>query len=83
MRRTQLGESAENILRCLGALEGVCEQVDDVVVAPEIREVFEREVDSAGHRAGAAQVTEFVELSLSAGHAVTLLRRADRPLLCG
>jgi hypothetical protein len=30
--------------------------------------VFEREVDRADYRARTAQITEFVELSLSAGH---------------
>jgi hypothetical protein len=62
-------------------LDGGGEQVDDVVVSPEVREVFEREVDRANHGARAAQVTEFVELSLSAAHTVTMRPRADFPLL--
>ena len=60
-------------------LDGRGEQVDDVVVSAELIEVFERQVDRPGQRAGPAQVTEFVELSLTAAHAVTIHLRADSP----
>ena len=42
-------------------LDGLGDQVDDVVVLPEAGEVFEREVDRADYHAGAAQVMQFVE----------------------
>jgi len=60
--------------------EGFGEQDDDVVVSPEFSEVLEREVDGVAHRTASAQVAELVELSLSAGHAGTMRRRADLPL---
>jgi hypothetical protein len=78
--RTQLSESLASTLGRLHVRDGVGDQLDDFVVSPEVGEVFEREVDRADHRARAAQVTEFVELSLSAGHAVTIRPRADSPL---
>jgi hypothetical protein len=56
-------------LMLLGVLDSSGDQVDNVVVAPEASEVFEREVDRADHCEAAAEVTDFVELSLSAGHA--------------
>jgi hypothetical protein len=80
VRRTQLGESMVSTLRRLRVLDRAGELVDNLVISPEMGEVFEREVDRADHRAGAAQVTEFVELSLSAGHVVTIRPRADSPL---
>ena len=58
----------------------VGEQVDDAVVPPELREVLEREVDGAHHRTGATEVTELLELSIAAGHAVTIRGHADAPL---
>lgn len=61
-------------------VEDLGEQGDDVVVAPELREVLEREVDGTADGAGAAQVTELVELSLATGHTLTIRRRADAPL---
>ena len=79
-RRAHLGESVASTLGRLCALDGAGEQGDDVVVSPKVGEVFECEVDRADHRAGVAQVTEFVELSLSAGHAVTIRPGADSPL---
>jgi hypothetical protein len=42
--------------------------------------VFEREIDRADQRSGAAQVPQFVELSLSAGHAATIYLHADPSL---
>jgi hypothetical protein len=80
VRRTQLRESVASTLMRLHVLDSVGEQVDDVVVAPEMGEVFEREVDRSDYRARATQVAEFVELSLSAGHAVTIRPGADSPL---
>ena len=80
MRLAQLGKSVTSTLSCLRVFDGIGEKVDDVVVSPELREMFERQIYRADHGAGAAQVTEFVELSLSAGHASTLHPRADPPL---
>ncbi len=81
VRRAQLGETVPSTLGRLRVLDGAGEQVDDVVVSPEMGEVLECEVDRAHDRAGAAQVTKFIELSLSAGHVVTIRPRADSPLL--
>jgi hypothetical protein len=83
VRRAQLGESVANTLRRLRVLDRVSEHVNNVIVSPEVGEVFERQVDRPCHRAGAAQLTKFVELSLSARHAVRLRRFADRPLYRG
>jgi hypothetical protein len=69
VRQAQLGESVASTIRRVRTLDGVGQQVDDVLLSPEVGEVFEREVDGADHPTGAAQVTEFVELSLSAAHA--------------
>jgi hypothetical protein len=80
MRLAQLRKSETSTVSCLREFDGIGEKVDDVVVSPELSEVFERQIDRADHGAGPAQVTEFVELSLSAGHASTLHLRADRPL---
>ena len=59
---------------------GVRKHVDDLVVAPEVGEVFEREVDRADHGAGAAQIAKLVGLSLSEGHVTTIHPCADAPL---
>jgi hypothetical protein len=80
LRLAELRESVAHPLRRLRALDGIGEQGDDVVISPELGEVFEREVDRAGHRFGATQVAEFVELSLSAGHEATIEQRADPSL---
>ena len=82
MRLAQLGKSVTSTVSCLRVLDGIGEKVDDVVVAPELSEVFERQIDRADHGTRAAQVTKFVELSLSAGHARTLHPPADPPLHC-
>ena len=58
----------------------VGEHVDDLVVAPEVGEVFERQVDCTNQRAGTAQVAKLVGLSLSEGHVTTIHPRADTPL---
>ena len=67
----------------VGDLDGLGEQVDELIVAPEMGEVFERQVDRPRHRAAAAQVAKLVELSLSAGHGATIHPRADAPLHSG
>jgi hypothetical protein len=76
----QLAESVARTFGRAGVLEGFGEQIEDVVISPEVGEVFEREVDRADGCAGTAQITKFVELSLSAGHALTIHRGADFPL---
>ncbi len=80
MRRAQLGESLPSTPTCVGALDGLGEQVDDLVVASEVGEVFERQVDRTGHCVGGTQIAELVELSLTAGHALTIHPRPDAPL---
>lgn len=80
MQCPQLTESVARTFGRAGVLEGFGEQVEDVVVSPEVGEMFECEVDRADRCAGTAQVTKFVELSLSAGHALTIHQRADFPL---
>lgn len=62
------------VLHCLG------EQSDDLVVAPEVVEVFERQIDRTDDRANRAQVAKLVELSFTPGHVTTIHRRADAPL---
>jgi hypothetical protein len=61
-------------------LDGQGQQLDDLVVAPEVGEVLEGQVDRMHHRAGRTQVAKLVELSLTAGHATTIHPRADAPL---
>jgi hypothetical protein len=80
LREVQLGESTANVVRCLRALDRVGEQEHDVVVPPEVGEMLEREIDRAGHCTAATQLAKLVELSLSAGHRVTMRLRADRSL---
>lgn len=60
-RGTQLGELAADLLRRLVVLDGMGEQADDVVVAPEVSEVLERMVDGASQRATTARVTELAD----------------------
>ena len=79
MRRAELGKSVASTLRSLRALDGIGDEVDDVVIPPELGEVFERKVDRPRSCAGAAQLAELIELSLSAAHAVRMHRRADVP----
>jgi hypothetical protein len=80
VRLAQLGKSETSTVRCLRVLDGIGEKVDDVVVSAELSEVLERQIDRPNHGAGPAQITEFVKLSLPAGHARTLHLRADPPL---
>ena len=80
MRPTQLSESSASTPSDVWVLQSVCEHFDDLVVAPEVGEVFECQVDRADHRAGAAQVAKLVGLSLSEGHFTTIHPRADAPL---
>ena len=52
-----------------------------LLVAAEVGEVFEREIEGADEHARGAECTQFVVLSLAAGHALTMRPRAERPLL--
>jgi hypothetical protein len=81
VRHAQFGES----LTCLSGIgvDEPGEQVDDLVVAPEVGKVLERQVDRTAHCAGAAQVAKLVELSLTAGHVPTIDPSADAPLHSG
>lgn len=80
MRRTQLSESLTSTPSGIGMLDGLGEQVDDLVVSPEVGEMFERQVDRTEQCAGAAQVAKLVDLSLLAAHAPTIHPRPDAPL---
>jgi hypothetical protein len=62
------------------AFNGSAEQVDDLVVAAEVGEVLEGQVDRTDDFASGTQVAELVELSMSAGHATTIDPLADAPL---
>jgi hypothetical protein len=64
-------------------VDGVGQQPQNVVVATEVGEVFERQVNGADQRAAVAQLTQFVALSLPAGHATTVRWSADRSLVRG
>ena len=70
-RGTQLAKSATDITRCLGLAHRLGEQVDDVLVEPELREVLERQIDRTRHGGPprSAENTELIELSRSPGHA--------------
>ena len=65
-----------------GVVDGLGEEVDDVFVAPEGGEVFERQVHRPGHLTRRAQRSQLVDLSLMAGHERTVPLRADLPLDC-
>ena len=80
MRRAQLGESLAGVPGNTGVLDGPSEEIDDLVVSPEVGEMLERQVDRAGHSAGRTQVSELVAMSLTAGHATTIHPRADARL---
>jgi hypothetical protein len=75
--RAQLCEPVTRSWRRLLTRDGIGDEVDDLVVAPEDRKVLEREIDRTDHGAAVAQVTELVELALSSGHDVTIARHAD------
>jgi hypothetical protein len=80
MRLAQLSESLMRTPIGIGVRDGLGEQNDDLVVASEVGEVFERQVDRADHSAGAAEIAKLVGLSLSEGHATTIHPGADAPL---
>ena len=73
--RAELVETAQHDLRRAAALDRVGETAEDVIVAPEGRKVFEREVDGPSQRTAVAQVAELVDLSLSSGHSGAQVRR--------
>ena len=63
-----------------GVVDCPSEQIDDVVVPPEVGEMLERQVDRTDHSAGGTQVSELVAMSLTAGHGSTIHLCADAPL---
>jgi hypothetical protein len=83
VRRAKLSESLTSSPSDIGVLDCLGEHVDDLLVAPEVDEVFERQVNRPDYRANGTQVAKLVELSLSAGHATTIHPRADAPLHFG
>jgi hypothetical protein len=80
VRRTQLSESLTNTPGGVGAGDGLGEHLDDLVVAPEVDEVLERQVDRAAHGAYGTEIAKLVGLSLTAGHVTTIHPRPDAPL---
>ena len=80
MRRAQLGEALAGVPGDGGFVECPCEQIDDLVVASEMGEVLERQVDRPGNSAYGTQGSKLVELSLTTAHASTIHGRADAPL---
>jgi hypothetical protein len=80
VRRAQLGEAPASVSSDAGLFDRPSEQIDDLVVSPEVGEVLERQVDRSGNSAGGAQGPKLVEFSLSPAHARTIHRRADAPL---
>jgi hypothetical protein len=83
VRRAQFNEALACTSSDTRVVDGPSEQVDDLVVSPEVGEVLERQVDRSGHSAKGTQVSKLVELSLTAGHATTIHPRADAPLHSG
>ena len=77
MGRTQLGETLARSPSETRVLDGPIEQVDDLVVSPEVGKVLERQINRPANSAGCTQVSKFVEVSLTAGHATTIHPRAD------
>ena len=78
-------ELSEGTLKCRvggDSLDGVGKGPQEVVVAPEVREVGEREVDGVGDGAGAAQGLKLGLLAIAAGHATRMRTRAERALGC-
>ena len=80
MRRAQLGELSASPLSVIAVADCLGEQLDDLLVAPEVDEVLERQVDRTEYRADGAQLAQLGELSFTAGHVTTILPRADAPL---
>jgi hypothetical protein len=80
VRRTQLCESLTSTSGGVGMLDRLGEQGNNLVVAPEVDEVFERQVDRTDYCTSGTQVAKLVELSLTAGHATTIHPRPDAPL---
>jgi hypothetical protein len=83
VRRTQLIETQTSAPGDAHVVDGPSEEVDDLVVPPEVGEVLERQVDRPDHASSGTQVSKLVELSLAAGHATTIHLRADAPLHFG
>jgi hypothetical protein len=80
VRRTQLSEPLASAPSNTRVLDGLCEQVDDLVVSPEAGEVFKPQVDRTDQSASGTQISKLVQLSLTAGHATTIDPPADAPL---
>lgn len=75
----QLGESSARLIRSIDGKHGLGEEMDDLVVTPELCEVLERQVDGAGERCTrTTQGAKFVQLPLPAGRPVFLVAAHDR-----
>jgi hypothetical protein len=83
VRPTQLIEALARTPSDTRVLDGPSEQVDDLVISPEVGKVLERQVDRPDHSASGTQVSKLVELTLTTGHARTIHPRADAPLHFG
>jgi hypothetical protein len=66
VRRAQLGKALAGTPVGVGTVYGPVEQVGDLLVAPEEREVLERQVNRSTHCARGTKISKFVALSLSA-----------------
>jgi hypothetical protein len=83
VRRTQLIETLASPTSDTRVVDGPSEQVNDLVVPPEVGEVLERQINRPDHSTSGTQVSKLIELSLTAGHATTIHSRADAPLHSG
>jgi hypothetical protein len=73
----EVGEATADDVRDAGTTHLEGEQAEKLVVATEIGEVEERQVEGVVQCPGRAPFAHFVELSLSAGHTGTVRGAAD------
>jgi hypothetical protein len=80
VRLAQLSESLTSAGAGIGGRYGLRQQADDLFVASETGEVFERQVDRPNHCAGGTEFAKLDGLSLTAGHAMTIHPAPDATL---
>jgi hypothetical protein len=78
--RTQLGETLARSPSNTRVLDGPIQQGNDLVVSSEVGKVLERQINRPANSAGGTQVSKFVGVSLTAGHATTIDPRPDASL---
>jgi hypothetical protein len=76
----QVGEAAADVLGDTGTAHLAGEQPEQLVVAAEVGEVEECQIQGVVQCPGRAPFAHFVELSLSAGHTGTVGDAADAGL---